>query len=283
MSKKALFVLYYYYYYYLLSLLLFLRYGDNSTKLTIRVEHCTASEFEPDDDEFFMESNTILDNNFLQVPQPSPIPLRAFPQPQILQRRSSMVSQSPLQQPRRPTIRTYSRLKSIGKVARDFLPLQGAQAERGREETDGAENESPDGEISDNPYLQHVCLKIRQYFRGKKDIKLISAEKDEVTYKLPKYDVPLSEIFKLIQLLKSDSSCHITSYSVSQSTLEQVSFLHMNINTILLYLFFVPGLQSFYSRTRRARDEEETDKRRNVMTIYNYYIIFNNYCIVCCS
>ena len=208
----------------LLLLLLFSRYGDSSTKLTIRVEHCAANEFEQDEDEFSMvESTTVIDNNFLQVPQPSPIPLRAFPQPQNLNRRLSIVSQAPLHQPRRPTIRTYSRLKSIGKVARDFLPFQGAPA-AGREGIDGAVDESPDEEISDNPYLRHVCLKIRQYFRGKEDIKLISAEKDEVTYKLPKYDVPLSEIFQLIQLLKSDPSCHITSYSVSQSTLEQVSF-----------------------------------------------------------
>ncbi|XP_019852385.1 PREDICTED: ATP-binding cassette sub-family A member 3-like [Amphimedon queenslandica] len=199
------------------------KYGDNSTKLTIRVEHCAASELEQDEDEYSMEeSTTVINNHFLQVPQPSPMPLRrAFPQPQNLNRRLSIVSQAPLHQPRRPTIRTYSRLKSIGKVAREFLPFQGAPTAQ-REGTDGAVDESPDEEISDNPYLRHVCLKIRQYFRGKEDITLISAEKDEVTYKLPKYDVPLSEIFQLIQLLKSDPSCHITSYSVSQSTLEQV-------------------------------------------------------------
>ena len=197
-----------------------------------------------DDDFLIAESNTILDNpetaflhghqTFLQVPQPSPIPMRtAFLQvpnsnPPLHQSLNASQNAAVHQQLQKRPFRTISRLQSVRKAARDFIAHQGRIEEdaRGQEETDGTGDESQDGEGLDNPYLQRVCLKIREYFRGKRDIKIISAEKDEVTYKLPKYDVPLSEIFKLMQLLKSDPNYHITSYSVSQSTLEQVSWLH---------------------------------------------------------
>ena len=76
-----------------------------------------------------------------------------------------------------------------------------------------------------NPYLQEVCNKVAQYFCRRKDVKKISIKDDEVTYKLPKHDVPLSEIFLFMQQLKEDSSLHIINYSVSQSTLEQVLYL----------------------------------------------------------
>ena len=76
-----------------------------------------------------------------------------------------------------------------------------------------------------NPYLQEVCNRVAQYFCSRKDVKKISIKDDEVTYKLPKHDVPLSEIFLFMQQLKEDSSLHIINYSVSQSTLEQVLYL----------------------------------------------------------
>ena len=173
--------------------LLFNRYGEQETKLTIRVENYDSLNCTPSD-------NDVTSSEAVNTHLP-----RAR--------------------------NAYSRLQSLGRFVRSFGGHQSLDAVL---EDDDVDNEEFDGdseeeqEECENKYLQRVCDKIQEKFRVFKGIRKISCEYDEVIYKLPKLEVPLSMIFDLMEKMKSDPSFHIVNYSVSQSTLEQVSIVIQN-------------------------------------------------------
>lgn len=72
--------------------------------------------------------------------------------------------------------------------------------------------------------VQRVQAAILSKFSGRiVDQDLIDTQEDSVTFQLPKNSVPLSEIFQVMEDLHRDLSLKIVGYSVSQSTLNQVT------------------------------------------------------------
>lgn len=235
------------------------RYGEQETKVTVRVEHYTHVDMIAPT--FLMTENTFITENdalslsgggrsgglppsletssYLQLPPLGVRPLTTTTT-NGLYPTTNNIRPTALQVPtalddtlmnHKPS--TYTRLKSVGRFVGRNLKTRGGGGEWEDTESvdgqlsveDGLEEEGEDSSGPrefENPYLQNVCYKIGQYFRGKKDVEIISADRDEVTYKLPKKEFPLSEIFGFMELLKKDRDLHIVGYSVSQSTLEQV-------------------------------------------------------------
>ena len=183
------------------------RYGENETKITIRVEHCTTKD----------QSTVVpLESTYQPVPGAPSIflhPSSANHHPLSLHPPSPNLQPHHGQFPRSPS--RISRLQSVGRYfSRKFAHEQLDEIDR--------DGEEEDSQLCDNCYLQDVWNRVRRYFGHKKGIKRISVENNEVTFTLPKRDVPLSEVFNFMQTLKRDQTLHIVSYSVSQSTLEQV-------------------------------------------------------------
>ena len=90
-------------------------------------------------------------------------------------------------------------------------------------EESAAEEVVQDDEVDyTNKYLADVCHKFETEFGVVRAIKKIGCDADEVSYKLPRGLVPLSKIFDVMEKMKKQGKYHILSYSVTQSTLEQV-------------------------------------------------------------
>lgn len=206
---------------------IFNRYGEHETKVTIRVEHYTSDDQE--------EQVIPLEMSYQQMPGAPSI----FLHPSSANRRPSSLHPSPVnlqpnhgQLPQSPS--RLSRLQSIGRFfSRTFAHEQLVEE---LDEIDG-DTEEDDNQPCDNPYLQEVSNRVRSYFGHKEGIKRISVENNEVTFTLPKRDIPLSEVFNFMQTLKGDKTLHIVSYSVSQSTLDQVRTLSLFSLSILIEIF----------------------------------------------
>ena len=169
--------------------------------------------------------------------QPIPDASSIFLRPSSANRRPSSLYPSPVnlqpnhgQLPQSPS--RLSRLQSIGRFfSRTFAHERLVED---LDEIDGDTEEEP----CDNPYLQEVSNRVRSYFGHKEGIKRISVENNEVTFTLPKRDIPLSEVFNFMQTLKGDQTLHIVSYSVSQSTLDQVRILSLFSLSIVIEYFY---------------------------------------------
>ena len=85
---------------------------------------------------------------------------------------------------------------------------------RSREEVDSGED-TPVNRVQ-RAVLSTFCERIA-------DQDPIDTQRDSITFQLPKNSVPLSEIFQVMERLHNDPSLSIVGYSVSQSTLNQVS------------------------------------------------------------
>ena len=214
------------------------RYGEHETKITIRVEHYMSED---------QVTVIPLEMSYQPIPGASSI----FLHPSSANRRPSSLHPSTVnlqpnhgQLPRSPS--RLSRLQSIGRfVSRTFAH------EQDLDEIDG-DTEEEDNQPCDNPYLQEVSNRVRSYFGHKEGIKRISVENNEVTFTLPKRDIPLSEVFNFMQTLKGDQTLHIVSYSVSQSTLDQVRILSLFSLSIVIEYFYskvlsLLGVQSLCS------------------------------------
>jgi ATP-binding cassette subfamily A (ABC1) protein 3 len=170
-------------------------YGERETKVTIRVEHCTYEDLPP--------YNPLFDDSLIQSETMRSSFLISN---SMNQRRSSVTS---LMRP--PSV--YNRVRNVGRLLSISSAINVEEDEPLDEEDD---------DVCNNPYLQEVCDRMKQHFHKKMDIKKISIENDEVTYKLSRKTVPLSDIFKFMEQLKADQSLHVINYSVNQSTLDQV-------------------------------------------------------------
>lgn len=222
-------------------------YGEQETKLTISVE-CETEEYTSDETVYTdLETQfNVADDpqqleltpptQFLQVPDYQPI----SEQPVFSSRlanpsATSLISATythattvnkPASRGGLPK-RTISRINSVYHEVRNDIRGPSVPATTIAEDHDDTEAVD-NGEEQDhciNIYLSRVCERVRTYFRRCKGVKKISAENNVATFTLPKVEVPLSEIFKLMELLKSETQLHIINYSVSQSNLEQVKHL----------------------------------------------------------
>ena len=80
-----------------------------------------------------------------------------------------------------------------------------------------------------NRYLVEVCRKFETEFSTVNTIKMMGMDCDEVSYKLPRTVVPLSKIFEVMERMKKQSQYHVVNYSVSQSSLEQVFQINLEL------------------------------------------------------
>ncbi len=174
------------------------RYGEQKTKIVIQVESYT------------------------------PTPDQSVQGSQLTLNRSEAIQH-------RPSL--YRRLQSFSRV---FTPAPTANIDVIDEESEPSDLDEVDGgsdghninPIEDmeeedqgcvNRYLLEVCRKFEVEFGRVNAIKMMGFNCDEVSYKLPRTLVPLSKIFEVMERMKKQSRYHIVNYSISQSSLEQVS------------------------------------------------------------
>ena len=178
-----------------------------------------------------------LESTYQRVPGAPSIflpPSSSNPHPSLLHPSSANLQPQHGQLPQSPS--RISRLQSVGRFFSRTLAHE--RLDEDLDEIDG-DGEEEDSQPCDNPYLQDVCNRVRRYFGHKEGIKRISVENNEVTFTLPKRNIPLSEVFNFMETLKGDQTLHIVNYSVSQSTLEQVRILSLSLSLFLLIEVFL--------------------------------------------